>query len=130
MNYDYRTLGPIVAPCNQAGTDATVTTVLIPPFMGSDGPPLIYQPTPTGARAKSFGPAYTHVTTVCYTNGDTAHTLSILRPKNYSWLTAAIAANGTGVTMYDDPGVYSTNYKWPSPISTGTAQVADNAIAA
>lgn len=126
MNYDYKPVGPIVAASNIAGVDATIATTLIPPWSGSgDGPPLLYTP----SSSKKFGPAYTHVTLVCYTNGDTAHALNIMRPKNYTWLTVAIAANGTGLTIYDDPGVYSTNYKYATNITTGTATVANNTIA-
>lgn len=115
-----------------AGTDATITTNLIPPWNGPLGSaPLICDPRPTGPSANRFAKAITHLTSVNYTNGDTAHVLTLMRPKNYTWLTTAIAANGTALVPYDDPGVYSTNYKYPTPagFTTGTAQVADNAIA-
>lgn len=107
-------------------TAATVIVSVIPPWPGVSKA-FLQRP---AAPNKLVGLARTHITTVCYTTGATAHLIGIMRPFNYTWLTAAIAANGTGLTVYDDPGVYSTNLKYPSPLSTGTATVADNAIAA
>lgn len=124
-------LGTLWVP-TAAGTDATVTGVLIPPYMGDPGsPPFIYKPALSASGAvPRFPIGRIHVCRVVYTNGDTAHTLCLIRPKNYTYVATANAANSTTLVMFDDPGVYSTNYKYPSNLTTGTAQVADNAIAA
>jgi hypothetical protein len=113
-----------VGTATAAGGTAFVKA--IPPWPGV-GQAFLQRP---AAPNKDRGTARTHITTVAYTTGATAHLIGIMRPFNYTWTTAAIAANGTGITLYDDPGVYSTNLKYSSPLSTGTAVVADNAIAA
>jgi len=126
MNYNWNILGALNVQGGVAGTDATITTVLIPPYPGnSGGGPFLYDP-----RNKEFGQAITHLTTLCYTNGDTAHVLQVMRPKNYGWLATALAANGTAFVPNDDPGVYSTNYRYPIPNAQVNCQVANNAIAA
>lgn len=127
MNFDMQVLGSLDGPSNKAGTDATVTTNLIRPYPGANGVPFLYKPKPPSAQ---FGEAFSHITSLIYSNGDTAHVLTIMRPKNYGWLVTALAAAGTALVPNDDPGVYSTNYRYGSPLSTGTAVVADNPIAA
>lgn len=126
MTTDLQVLGSFTVP-RKTENAGTVIVQLIPPFRGPGGRPFLYRPAPPN---KHIPDAITHVTKVAYTTGATAHLIGIMRPFNYTWTTAAIAANGTGLTIYDDPGVYSTNYKYSSPLSTGTATVADNAIAA
>lgn len=123
---DFHVLGSLsVGSATAAG--ATAFTKAIPPYPGAHGRRFLYRPAPPN---KHILEGITHVTKVCYTTGATAHVIGIMRPFNYSWLAAAVAANGTAITLHDDPGVYSTNLKYSSPLSTGTATVADNAIAA
>ena len=126
MQFQFNVLGTLNGPSGVAGTDATLTTVLIPPWPGAPGSaPFLYDP-----RNKRFGEGITHLTALAVTNGDTAMTVSIVRPKNYTWVATANAANSTTLVLYDDPGIYSTNYKYGSNLTTGTAAVADNGIAA
>src|SRR5262249_37489 len=71
----------------------------------------------------------THVTRVDYTSPTNLHTLAILRPANWTYCTAAVAAGGTVINLAADPGVYSTNYKYALPGTQATvASVADNPI--
>lgn len=126
MNYGLQVVGTLQGPAGLAGTDATVQVVLIPPWGGAPGAGrFMYKVTQPN---RQFGEGVTHVTTVCYTTGDTAHKIGIMRPFNYTYLTAAIAANGTGLTIKADPGVYSTNYNYPCPGGLPVV-TADNAIA-
>jgi hypothetical protein len=97
---------------------------IIPPFRGANGNAFLQDP-----RNKRFGDGITHINTVGYTTLGTAHLIGIMRPFNYTWLLTAIAANGTALVPYDDPGVYSTNMKYPTP-GNKPATVANNTIAA
>ncbi len=74
--------------------------------------------------------AYTHVTQLGITSGSTAHAWSFMQPLNWSYTSVASAKNVATMALVDDPGIYSTNYRYPCPITTGTAVVADNALAA
>lgn len=105
----------------------TVIVQLIPPFTGVPGAaPNVFD---LSTNPRNFGLGVTHVTRVAYTTGATAHLIGIMRPFNYTWTTATSAANGTTLTVYDDPGVYSTNYKYQIPPSSVVSQVSNNAIA-
>lgn len=99
---------------------------VIYPFMGKSGG--TFKQKPYGSPIE-YGRGITHVTTVLYTNGGTAHQIVIARPFNRTHLAAAIAANATTFVPAINPGVYSTSYKYP--ITGGVpGLVADNAIAA
>lgn len=101
---------------------------LIPPFRGAPGSgPFLYRATDASPQ---FGEAVTHINTVGYTTLGTAHLIGIMRPFNWTYLTAAVAANGTAIFPKLDPGVYSTNYKYAIPGGIPVNGVADNAIAA
>jgi hypothetical protein len=90
------------------------------------------------------GGAFTHVSSLVYTTGTTAHKIAILRPLNWTVLSSAAAGGQNVINIYDDPGVYSTNYKYPTPGGvvasvrggsggqggTAPSQVADHGIAA
>src|SRR6266545_1756143 len=108
----------------------TAIVLVVPPWraphVGSG--PLMYF-LAGGNQPNWLASPRTVLTTLLYTTGVTAHTVTFLRPLNYCRVTAAVAANGTVVNIDRDPGVYSTNYRYPSPLSTFTAAVADNAIA-
>jgi len=128
MQFDIRgILGCINGPSGVAATDATVQALVIPPYPGPQGSgPTLIKPTPPN---KQFTRGITHVTRVSYTMGDTAFLIYLARPFNYTYLTTAIAANGTSAVCFDDPGIYSTNYKYPCPGGI-PGRAADNGIAA
>lgn len=108
-------------------TAGTAIAALIPPFTGTPGDAAnVFDLSKT---PKNFGLGVTHVTKVCYTTAGTAHQIGIMRPFNYTWTTAAAAVNQADIVLYDDPGLYSTNYKYPSKHGKSAA-VANNAIAA
>lgn len=65
-----------------------------------------------------------------YTTGATAHDVKFLRPLNYATLSAAAASGQAVVNLTDDPGIYSTNYKYKLSNGVYPSQVADNGIAA
>jgi hypothetical protein len=101
---------------------------LIPPFPGSPGAGrYIYKASEPGIN---LGEVVTHINTVGYTTLGTAHLIGIMRPFNWTYLTAAVAANGTAIFTKTDPGLYSTSYKYPVPGGIPVNGVADNAIAA
>lgn len=70
----------------------------------------------------------THINTLDLTSGSTLHTWYVLRPKNYTYINEAVTLNDTTIVMYDNPGTYSTNYKYalPSGVSQVPGVVADN----
>lgn len=121
----------------------TAITWFIPPLLGKqgDGGPIPFTVDTTktlvcGANSFKGFPnwwgqqsTYTHVTHASLINSSTTHTISILRPLNWTWFTAAVAKNVTafGAVLFDDPGVYSTNYKYPLP-SNQVVSTADAAI--
>lgn len=132
MNYSGNEIFGLLNVPSAKGTDATVTTQVIPPWQGYPGnAPFIYNPSANAnAIPKRFPEGITHLKKLVYTNGATAHVLSILRPLNYTWLTAAIASAGTVANVFDDPGLYSTNYKYAANTATFTAAVANSGIQA
>jgi len=71
-----------------------------------------------------------HVTKVIYTTtSSTAHLISILRPLNFTAVNGAVAAGGTTINIFQDPGIYSTNYLFGSTCNGAPTQVADAGIA-
>ncbi len=122
--------GTFAVPANTQ-TAATVITRLIPPFALGHGGAQVQKVDGNGDRIVPAPRAYTHVTSLSYLDSGTAHQATILRPLNWTYLTAALAANGTALTLAADPGIYSTNYKYPLPNGvTKPASVADNGIGA
>ena len=125
---------PTWATGNYTATAGTVITAFVPPVRGTaNGAPLLYQVDGSANPlwVRGTGAAVTHLNRLLYTTGTTAHTVTVLRPLNWTYFTTAIAKNVTAFTgIAADPGVYSTNYKYPLPAGqTGPANVADNAIA-
>jgi hypothetical protein len=121
--------GPLPRATQTAGTAITVG---VPPVTHLGVSPLPYrygQFDVTGGRANWLESvaARTVITCALYTTGPTGHTITLLRPLNFCKITAAIAAGGTAITVDADPGVFSSNYRYPLP--TGAVpSVADNAI--
>lgn len=116
---------------------ATTSPLFFPPWRGPlAASPFVYT-APAGVPNWYTFAGRTVLTSALYTTGATAHTITLVRPKNWTYFPAGWAKNltlipnGTGAKstgLFDDPGVYSTNYKYPSPITTGTASLGDNAI--
>ncbi len=74
--------------------------------------------------------AYTHITQLIYTGGSTIHNVTVMRPLNWTYITTAVAHNSQTVVLAADPGIYSTNYKYPLPGGvTKPAVGADDGIA-
>lgn len=69
----------------------------------------------------------THVTDLVYTTGTTAHAITMMQPKNFTYTTAASLKNVATLTIAYDPGVYSTNFAYNQ--GQIPSSVADNAIA-
>lgn len=111
----------------------TVVTAIIPPYPATTtgSGPLLYNVVNTKTQPNWVtAGALTHITTLLYTTTSTTHRNVIMRPFNWTYFAAAVAKNTTVVTIFDDPGVYSTNYKYSTPGGAPPTQVADNAIAA
>lgn len=107
-------------------TAGTVIVQLVPPFRQQRG-------AVTGATTPKplLSPGVTHVTDFSYVIGTTAHTMTVMRPLNYTWLTADAAAGQAVVNVYDDPGLFQTanRYKYPLPNAVTSPSAADNGIA-
>jgi hypothetical protein len=145
---------PVLGAWNTVGTvfsGSTATTQLIPPYPGPAGtPPYLYNslasysPLVAGAplqtksnwlTSPSFG--ITRITSIWSQTSSTAHQTLIFRPLNFTYFPAGLAKNTTAIPngsgasstgLFDDPGVYSTNYKYPTAGGVFPAQVADAAI--
>jgi len=76
----------------------------------------------------SYG--YSHLTSLVYTTGVTAHALEVWRPLNWTTANGAVAANSATLVLAADPGSYSTVYRYPKNGSQAPANVANNLIAA
>lgn len=120
-------LAPFSLP-GQTQNAGTVIRTLVPPPSSHRSPPLVYKK--FNNRPNWLAAGRTHLTSLIYTSAATAHTVTLLRPCNYTYFNGAVAKNSTTFIISDDPGVYSTNYKYPMPQgATVEANVADNAIA-
>src|SRR5438105_2457383 len=85
---------------------------IIPPYMGSPGRQRRVWDLRTN-KMDLLNSAISRIEKIIASNGSTAQQITIMRPLNYSWITAAIAKNGTAIaSMQDDPGIFSTNYKY------------------
>jgi hypothetical protein len=118
-------------------TAGTVITQLVHPWRGTPGNTGIAYRLTGGSTGKatwmSNQGAHTHIDSLIYTAGSTAHDVVVMRPLNYAVVNGDVAANGTVVTLYTDPGLYQTagNYKYPlPPDATVPSQAANNGIAA
>lgn len=102
-------------------TQGTVITVGIPPYGGNQLGPG------TGIKSKGF----THITSLMYDVGTTSHTLTVMRPLNYTTFTADAAAAQAVVNIAADPGTWQTAnvYKYPLPNGVTAPSQANNTIA-
>ena len=134
-----RVLGIMPAVGHTTASANTVITAICDPSRAG-GRPFLYavDASQVGANGytgkanwteKSIG--LLRVTKLLYTTTSTAHKIGLMRPLNWSYCTAAVAANGTAVTLKDDPGKYSTNYRYPLPGgNTKPINTADSSLAA
>lgn len=109
---------------------------VVPPFMGGPGRQRsVWDFRPNKGLDARIQPGITHIEKIVITNNITsnvAQQLTLMRPLNYSWFTVGAAKNATSAgtaALFDDPGIFSTNYKYDGVISQGTAVVADHALA-
>jgi hypothetical protein len=112
----FRSLGGLISPPRNTQTAATIIASPIVPF---------YDKALMASGVKVQG--ITHITTVCYTTGSTAHDVYICRPFNYTYFSAAAAASQAVVNIAADPGNYTSN--WNYPPFPGTPSTANNLIA-
>lgn len=131
MYQQFPILGTFESGNRPTANGGTAFTWLIQPWMGGPGRSRgLFQ---AQTSPKNLGRGVAHVEKVVYTTQATAHLIGFLRPLNFTYFKVALAKQTTAIpdtTLFDDPGVYSTNYKYDGTLSTGTAAVADNAIAA
>ncbi len=122
--------GTFSLPRSTASAGVAIFTV-IPPFRGESGWAMQQWTVGSQGSARQKGVnnqgRRTHVSKVIYSTGATAHLVSILRPLNFTVLAAAAAANATVIALQDDPGIFSTNFKYGN---SAPAQAADRAIGA
>lgn len=123
-------------------TAGTVITSLIAPYCGVRGGPrrlFTVDPAQTIPGTSLIGlpnwwgsgSCFTHVTDFRTISGSTQHTWVIARPLNWTYFVTGIAKNTTAIgnaALKDDPGLYSTNYRYPTPGGNAPCQVADAAI--
>jgi len=112
---------------------ATAFGALIPPYRwgsgGEGAAPNLYGLNTYGtANWQGQNGAFTHIDTLLYTTGATAHKVGVMRPLNWTTFAAAVAKNATSITLTADPGVFSTNYKYATPGGVVPA-LADDTIA-
>lgn len=120
----------------------TVITKIIPPFCGNSGsPPKLFTVNTGQVGPNGYTPApnwltntdaYTHVTDLWYTSLSTAHSLYVLRPLNWTYVTSAVSSNTTTITVAADPGTWATAgvYKYGSASGgTNVPNLANNTIA-
>lgn len=122
----------------------TAIVRLIPPFCGAPGASPKLFAVDTGMTMQNStqtaltgypnwwtsNDAFSKVTDFSNINGATAHAIVFMRPLNWTYVASAAAINQAVINIKEDPGIYSTKYRYPSPLATGTAAVADNGIAA
>ncbi len=102
---------------NVTANSGTAFTQLVPPGGGIDGSPLIFQTDAyfTMKWANQGNTPFTHISRLTYTTGATAHKLTVMRPLNWTITAIPTLTGQTSIVLYDDPGIYSTNYKYPTP---------------
>jgi hypothetical protein len=128
LNPNLQILGAVNLPQQLTAAGGTPFAGLIPPYtgLGTKNGIMLYQISPV----KRLPGVITHVSGFVYDcGGSTAQLITIMRPLNYTYFTAALPKNTTAIpntTLKADPGVYSTNYQYNGGIAP--ALVADAAI--
>ncbi len=115
----------------QTQTQGTIITQGIPPWPSSGSRFLYNRSSKNWLTCAGGGGAITHVTSLVYTTSSTdLKKPTLMSPLNWTYITTAAAAGATTVTLFDDPGAYSTNFRYP--LGGGAAypyNAADNLIA-
>ncbi len=115
---------------------STAVATLIQPYAGGRGAAMY---SVSGGQPNWLNNWYTHLTDLIVTCSTTVNVLAIMRPLNWTTFSAAVAKNATAISLTDDPGLYSTGYRYPIPGQTfappGTANsvgpcASNNTIAA
>jgi hypothetical protein len=134
---------PVCGTFNVGQATASANTLfsrVIPPFVSGagGGPPVLYKVDPTQTYNGGTGMpnwvgdanAFSHVTDLWYTSGNTAHSCYLLRPLNWTYVESAIGSNTTTITVKADPGTWATAgiYKYGSATG-GVPNLANNTIA-
>ncbi len=110
---------PAFAITPPATAFSTVVASLIPPYVGAKGAGLMYNSIGgSNGRPNWWDQWYTHLTDLIVTCSTTANIIYIMRPLNWTTVAAAVAKNTTAVVLTDDPGIYSTNYRYELPGQT------------
>lgn len=106
----------------------TVITQFIPPYVPPSGAPV--------GSGKTSDPYVNngiwHVTDFVYRVSTTGHTITVMRPLNYTTLSADASASQAVVNISADPGLYQTSGRWKYalPNAQTAPSTANNAIAA
>lgn len=98
----------------------TAFAVMVPPYSNQN----------TGVGTGKPGPGIPHITTLIIDAGSTLHTLTIMRPFNFTTFTADANAAQAVVNIAADPGNYASNFKYPLPNGMTAPSTANNLIAA
>ncbi len=102
----------------------TVITTVIPPGPNTEAGPGIYSAMPGSNGFPNWWKDgwYTHVTDIICTCGSTANAIYVLRPINFTAFalgcaknTTAVGAAGAANSIADDPGIFSTNFRYKLP---------------
>jgi hypothetical protein len=120
----------------KTATGGTAFTQFVPPFPGTSGaqptggPGILPGAPPTGVHTPGRG--IIHVKNFQYIVPTTAHLVTIMRPLNWTYLTANAAASQAVVVIANDPGAYATagNYRYSLPNGQTIPSTANNLIAA
>src|SRR5208337_1448951 len=68
------------------------------------------------------GVGVTTIDKIVYTTGNTQHLVQVLRPLNFTYVTANVALNATTMTLALDPSKFSANMMYPligTPVGRG-----------
>lgn len=123
MSQSYPTHGSFSVGKKTANA-GTAIAVLVPP----DNQPLSSSGTPV---LPALLPNFIHVTDLVYDVGTTAHTLTVMRPLNYTTFSADAAASQQVVNLTEDPGLFQTagRYKYALPNGLTVPSAANNGVA-
>lgn len=119
----------------------TAFAVMVPPYSGAKGGARKLFSVDTGQTINGYtgfpnwwGPndAFAHITDYNGIHSSTSHTVRVMRPLNWTYFVNSIAKNTTAIgnsDLKDDPGAYSTNYRYQNPQASYLPGVANNTIA-
>ena len=108
----------------------TVVVTCVRPTPNIKGLPLIFGPKPGSSGYPNWWSEgwYAHLTDLIVTCSTTANVITLMRPLNWTTVATAVAKNTTSMVLTDDPGVYSTNYRYPLPGQTWNPPGTTNSV--